>query len=66
MIATLHDLIRQALAFGVGFFVAALFAVGMLFALSLLLVPLAALRKDTRRDGASIEQDQAKEQGGNH
>ena len=61
MIATLHDLIRQALAFGVGFFVAALLAVGVLFALSLLLIPLAALRKDNRRDRAAIEQNQAKE-----
>ncbi|MBI5921123.1 MAG: hypothetical protein HY847_05690 [Betaproteobacteria bacterium] len=61
MIAALHDLIRQALAFSVGFFVAALFAVGVFFALSLLLVPLAALRKGNRRDGASIEQNQTKE-----
>ena len=57
MLATLQDLIRQALVYGTSIFVAALFAAGVFFVLSLLLVPLAALRRGQKRQGGAIEQE---------
>jgi len=61
MIAAVHDLLRQILAFGIGSVLAALFAVGMFFALSLLLVPFAALRKGAPRDDPSAERNTTEE-----
>ena len=42
------DVIGQALILGVGLFMATFFALGMFFVVSLLLVPLAALREKLR------------------
>jgi len=61
MVATLQDLIRQALVLGTSIFLAALFAVGIFFAVSLLLVPIVALRKGVRSQEEGIEQNQTEE-----
>lgn len=57
MIAALQDLMRQALVYGTSIFVAALFAAGVFFVLSLLLVPLAALRRDPKRQDSAVEHE---------
>lgn len=55
MATALHDVFGQVLVYGAGIFVGALFVVGVFFAGSLLLVPLAVLRKGARLEEAPKE-----------
>lgn len=61
MVISLHDFVRQMLVLGASVFVAGLFAVGIFFAVSLLLVPLAALREGTRRQETAAKQNEVED-----